>query len=653
MTQEAPLSVKTLFESPEGDAEINQNYRTVILRILKKILPSDFFEQKETEEETREHQREIFKQVIPLITCSEVHKFPESISFFALSKYRSNSFKFFFEMISRWLRPGKRLNVVLVYASDFILKEIGDDIYTICEVMISVENHVEFEEIQRHFPVIAAEITLGMHSEFYAQRILEVKGLAADDKTSLVQGFIAFLVKRFPQTFDRDIFTEMQQILVTCRDEFKANRQPRHLSRIISVQYLFRKALKEAIRKNAQRRHLYLKIFPAYVQTKNGRKRVLSVLVGLNFVREHESFGEEHLLRAINHYIPTAQPIQHSYHVHKTDNICISNMEFEKRDGSPFTLAEMRKLRLDLPTNLKNRIEHKLHPVFMPRNEEEIMRNMLSLTNQIKYLRDIPQVIISFDEQTYSHLFFTITLARVLKDNSIRISEMFKISGSTVDYLHDRTKIMGYLRKKYPKEATVFRLKIPKENFLRTDHTIDLYKARQRVVGELFKVIGEVRDYNGGMISKEQELLAEIKKSLSNEKDYDEWLLENFFYSLAPLVIRALLDPKAFRTLFVMLLEGIKEYRQDGVYLKFHMESFHCFVIVIAEDMQVKDLLNHAIQELQIPTTELAYAYTKANGNACLGYICCARNFEQKAKFQRTIEDTLSHICYKSTELLR
>ena len=54
-------------------------------------------------------------------------------------------------------------------------------------------------------------------------------------------------------------------------------------------------------------------------------------------------------------------------------------------------------------------------PVFMPRNEEEIMRNIVSLSDQIKYLRDIPQVFITFDEQTTANLFFTIIMVRLLK----------------------------------------------------------------------------------------------------------------------------------------------------------------------------------------------------------------------------------------------
>lgn len=639
-----PLTITPLFDSAEGDNISNEHYCLIILRSLQKILPPEFFEQKETVEATCAHQKNKLRQFIPLVTCSETCSVSGTLSFFVLSKHRPNSFKFFFEMISSWLTPGRRLNVTLAYAADFQLSHLGEGIYTICEIVVRVSNLAELEEIRRNFPIIKSEIAIGIHSEFYAQRILEIKGVSADDKTSLVQRFIAFLVQRFPHVYDTDIFTEMQYVLVTCHDDFKAARHHRHLSRIISVQYLFRKALREAINKNAQRRHLSLKIFRAHIRTSTGRKRVLCLVVGVNFFRDQETFGEKHLLKAVQHYIPSSSSVEHSFLINKTgsENICIAYLELEKQDGSDFTQAEIRHLRHELPAKIKNRVEYRLHPVFMPRNEEEVMRNMLILTNQLKYVRDIPQMMIMFDEQAQAHLYFTIIVARVLKPESQSIADLFKHSTTTADYFHDRTKITGYIRKKYAKEATVFRLRLSKDHFLRADHSIDLYKARQTVVNEISKVIGEIRDYNGGMISKQHELLLSIRRLLAEVKDYDELLLENFFYSLAPVVVRAVIDPKAFRTLFLMLHEGIKEYKHEaGYYLKSYKDPYNLFILVIIEDLHVKEALKRAIGELAIPSMELAYAHVKTPSSIYLGYICCTHDLQKREQVFQTIEQTL------------
>ncbi len=636
------LLLTSPFEYP-GEGEEEHHDREGILKILERVLPFDFFEEKETEERVIEHQQQLLKRLIPLITYSPLTRFPGTISFFALSKYRPNSFKFFFEMITRWLIPGKRLDPILIYAADFRLPRLSEEVYTIHEVMVRVADLVEFEEIQRYFSLLATEIGLGIHSELYAKRLLEIKGLSIEDKHILIQGFISVLVKRFPKIYDHDIFKEMQHILITCRDEFKAARQPRHLSRIISAQYLFHKELKEAIKKNPQRRYLNLKIFRSSIQTAVGQRAVLSLIVAFNFLRDQESFSENNLLKAIQHYIPSASAVEHSFFIHKwgLENICLAYIEMEKKEGGEFTSLDIRKLRRELPGNLKNRVEHRLAPLFMPRNEEEIIRNLLILTNQIKYIRDIPQVFISFDQQVYTHLYFTVVVARVVKPHTLPIADLFKQTHSSMEYVHDRTKIMGYVRKKYAKEATVFHLKFSKEGFLRADHSIDLYKARQMVVGELTRVMGEVRDYNGGMISKQLELLCKIRLLLAEIKDYDELLLENFFYSLTPVLVRTLLDPYAFKTLFLMLHEGLKEYSQEGVYVKIHRQEHYLFVLVIAEDPSIHEGINREIQELHIPSRELAYAYVKVHHHSVMGYICSAHDPSKRERFLEKIEKVL------------
>ncbi|MBA3722153.1 MAG: hypothetical protein H0W88_07120 [Parachlamydiaceae bacterium] len=637
------LSIKTLFESPEGDEINNQYYHDVILRILKKILPTSFWDLNSTIEEKRIDRQRTLNNIIPLITCTQKQEFQGMISFFALSKYSQNSFKFFFDMISRWLTPGHRLNVVLVYATDFLLTDLSNEVYTICEVLVNIENKEQHEEILRHFPSISAEIALGIHSQFYAQRMMEIKGLSVDEKTALIQNFIAFLVQRYPESYDSSVFTEMQHVLVMCRPEFKESRDSRHLSRIIGIQYLFRRSLKAAFKKNPGRSYSNIKLFRTSIKTSNGSKKVLGIIVGLNLLKDQETFAEAHLLKAINHYVPNARAVDQSFFINKqsSEHVYTIYLEVEKEDGSIFTNNEILKLRRELPAELKSRVEYKLHPIFMPRNEEEVMRNLLSVSNQIKYLRDIPQVFISFDEQSHFHLYFTVILARVLKPECIPIPELFQKAETFLEYIHDRTKQMGILRKKYPKEATVFHLKLPKDVFLRADHSIDLYKARQTVVAELSRIVGEVRDYNGGMISKQREVLSDIRKLLTEVKGYNELLLENFFYSLSPVVVRALLDPKAFKTLFLMLLEGLKENKQDGYYLKLYEEPYNVFAMVVIEDLRVKEVLQKAINELNIIPTELATAYVKTNGLACIGYICCAKDPGMKELLFKTIKDTL------------
>ena len=83
------------------------------------------------------------------------------------------------------------------------------------------------------------------------------------------------------------------------------------------------------------------------------------------------------------------------------------------------------------------------------------------------------------------------------------------------------------------------------------------------------------------------------------------------------MVPRALLDPEAFKTLFLMLLEGLKEYKYEEDLFKFRTEAFNIFVLLIVEDFSIKDKIHQALQELHIPSTYLAVAHVRTHGNKC------------------------------------
>lgn len=637
------LPIVTLFYIPDENSITTKYYREVMVNTLKQILPDGFFELDLNDQEAIEERKKFFRTSLPHISMSETQVFPGNISFFAISKYRSSSFKFFFEMISRWLTPGKRLNVVLVYASDFSLSYQSEEIYTLCEVIIRVESKEQYAEIKRNYPTIQSEIVLGIDSAFYAQRILDVKGLSADEKTATIHENIAFLVKRLPSLYSYDVFTEMQHMLLISSDDFKQHRSARQLSRIISFHYLFRRSILNSIKSVPQHRHVSLKIFRAFIQGKSGPKQVLGVVVVMNFLADREAFGEKQLLKTIQHHVKGIKEVDNSFILNRTESAHIQTLylEIEKVDGSAITSEEIQKLRKDLPADLKNRVEQRHHPVFMPRNEEEIMRNIIILCDQLRYVRDIPQLQISFDHQSHSDINFTILIARILKPGDLSIANLIKKADLKLEYYPDRVKEMGMLRKKYVKEATVFRLKLPKEKFLRDDQSIDLYKARQSVVNDLAHALGEIRDYNGGMISKQHEVLSQIRNMLTARGHFDELLMEDFFFSFTPDVVRALMDPKDFVTLFTMLMQGIRDYNQKGYYLQAYDETYNVFVVVISDEMKVCDRIHEAIEAMNINTAEIASSRVKVNGNFCIGFLNCIRESNRKTLFYDTIKGIL------------
>jgi hypothetical protein len=612
-------------------------YSGSIRNTLMRLLPSDFFFSDEANEDLAVG----FGRLLPIFKWMEWGDQKCKVSIFLLCRHRVNGVKFFYEMISRWLMPGKRPNISSFFATDFKLPELSNETFTICEVVISLENTVDQELTRHQLPILESEIRLGLISVYHASRILEIKGLSADEKTSIIQERIVSLLERRPRDFDHDIFTQMQHFLVMCSEEFKAIREHTHMSRIIYVFYLFRRTLKNQMELHPGQRFVHVKLSKTYLHLPFGLKKVLGVFAALNFQGDNELFEERHLIRVLKSHFPQLSVVEDSFFSRssKEDRSQLLYLEIEKEDGTDFTLAEMKLIKERLPDEIRNGIEKLTRPLFMPRNEEEVMRNIIILSNQLKFSRDLPQVIIAFDEQTEGELAFTVIWLRVLKPSDASIQELFERSDSFLKCIPDRIRRVGLLRKKYPKEVTVFRVKFANHRFLRPDHSLDLFKARQAIVQELQRLLGEFRDYNGGMIAKQHEQFLTLRRLFSHLDHKEDLLLENFFHSIFPIELRCLFNPRFLKNLFTMLLEAIQKNRETGGKgSMFQKTDQHCSYFLLSyDDPSFKEELAGCIKVLQIPSSQLLTLSLQAFDSSYLGYIYLEENSEKREIFLNTL----------------
>lgn len=629
-----------LSDSKEAKKDLSLPHQFVF-NVLKRIL-SGGKKLENLKRSSLQDQIACFDELLPLVSWSDL----SSGEFFCsiACHYRPNCFKFLFDIISSWLLPGRRLNIGMFFAKDFYFIGFEAHIYTACELRLKVEDQEDICIVRNNLSLIEKELRLGISSVYHAQRILDVKGLSLDNKTSMIQEQILSLINNRPQDFDHGLITEMQHFLLTCGDSFKAIREFRHISRIICFHYLFRKSLSQSLKFFSDRRFLHFKCVKARLHLPSKIKAVLGIIVGINFLKSNELLEERHLLKAIKNYIPSISSVEGSFFFNAgRDAIRTMYIEVYKSDDKEFSLDEIKLLRKELPNDFKNSIEHLMHPIFMPCNEEEIIRNILTLSNQIKYLRDIPQVMITFEEQADAYLSFVVIWLRVLRKDSVSLEEKFKSSGSFLKIFMDRTKIIGRLRKKHAKEASVFRVRLKKTPFLRADHSLDLYKARQAIVSELLCVNGEFRDFNGGMISKQNELLCSLKDIIDCGVDQNEFLLENFFYSLNPVVMRTILEPGILKTLFLMLLDALEEgfFKGENYYLKSCEEKGFFLVMVTAVDPSFKEDLDDFIEDMHIPSLDLATSSVNIYDTLCLGYIYRVEKPNESSLLEKQMRDTL------------
>nr|MCH9703918.1 hypothetical protein [Chlamydiota bacterium] len=361
----------------DSDPEEGSSYIQSIQRVLMHLFPPHVVAEED------------FGAKLPALSWSPFSTLPFNLSFFFCCSFRQGAYRFFSEMINRWVVPGRRVNLIMQAACDFSMPELGEEVYTAGEIMIEVTGKKELEILQKNLPLLDKELRLGMLSPYQASRILEAKGLNYDNKVALIQENIISLIQHRPHDFDYDVLTEMQHFLLHCTESFKREREYRHLARIICVHYLFRKSLKASLMHFPDRRYINVKI----LRSRLGARRVLGIAIGISFLRDNEILQERHIVHAINSLIPRVMLVPHSF-ISEKETIYL---EVERKGG--ISLAEESRLIEELPSELKNSIETRLNPIFMPQNEEEIMRDIVTLSGQLRFVRDLPQVIIHFNLQ--------------------------------------------------------------------------------------------------------------------------------------------------------------------------------------------------------------------------------------------------------------
>ncbi len=637
-------------EQLEFDFEFNcpfieaEYYREGAQDIIQKILPADLLTPSPYHAAS---QKARFSDLIPQVRWSELQRAPCSLSVLMLCKYRQNACNFFYDMISRWLLPSQKVNVELFFASDVRLPHLSDEKLSVSEIVIYLKSLQEVEEVRRNLYAIETEIRLGVVSNYHARRILEFKGLSSDGKTAMIQEKISSLIQSHSKDFDRGIFSQMQHFLVTCREDFKKSRDYHHISRIISNIHSLQKVLAQQAAALPGKRHVMVKFLKTRLEAPNGKEKpVLGILVGLNFLREHELFDSNHLMNAIHKLYSNFRAVEGSMIVEREKEISLQliYLEVEKDHGADFGFDEVQHLRSSLPTLLAENIEQLTHPIFMPRNEEEVIRNIMALSRQIRYVNDRAQVIISFDEQKGDGLGFTVIFLRVRGESDRPIQEIFGSEKAKLPFAVERIRRLGSVRRKYLKEAAILRTSISMKEFLRPDRSVDLYRARQSVLAEVVHLAGEVRDFNGGMILKQQEVLGELKLALGKVADQHALLLEQFFYALSPMEMRSALDIDSLKQFFSMLLQtmkvDLKSKRKAGDWLC-KQDARRLFAVFpdLAEKSAIA--LQERIQTLSLPSHSLVSFSLVFQEIPYFGYLLFSEDRDLQGKVFEALEKPL------------
>ncbi len=551
-------------------------------------------------------------------------------------------------MIQSWLLPGKTPSILSTQSLNFQWEYFPDKTFFLCQVQLLLENEKDIESAQEIMPSLALQIESGMKNKSYIQLLFQQRPLLEDMKSSQIHRSLINLTQKHPNLFDESIFVEMGRFFALISKAFLSPRSHRLITKIVTAHYLMRIHISRLLSIHPEQKHIQVRYARTHLNFCFGSKPALGLILAISSLDKHEFFQEEHILQAAQALLPNVQSVKGSFFIYQgvQDPIRTLYLELEKKDGSRFTQSDLSLLKQELEEELKRRVERLVPTIFMARNEEETMRNILILSQELKYISDLPQVMISLDKQTASEIFFTLILVRLQRPGQPSLLKSFESLKTDVQFFPDRIQQVGFLRKNYPKEANVFHLRLPKHaDLLRADYSVNFYLAREKISSLLIQAIGPFRDYNGGMILKQGELFYQFKDSFHSIAQKNPELLENFFFSLNPIESQATLPLGALQNLFHLFLEAHKSdlNKKEHYFLKIEEKKDQLFTIIRTLDASFKEDLNATLIHHELWAKTLIHTSLPLQGSLYTGFIFPTSDSKKQYAFIEAIHEALNN----------
>ncbi len=433
-----------------------------------------------------------------------------------------------------------------------------------------------------------------------------------------IQNFSSFW-KKHRYCLSADSVEKGIRFLSTSSPTFRSQYSCFFLTKLLNAFCVF----EQKITRQKEISPLYRGMFFRLFKPQQSENSTLGIAVGIQLNSNTEFLSQERLLQTILHIIPGVVSIPQKAYQYRDDEagLLFIYQEIEKKRGRGFSASDIGELKKFFPKELEDNVECYSPSLFLIRNEEEIFRNIVQMSREFHQAGDLPQVMISFQEQTAKGiLLFSVVIVRLATDTTPSLRELSKLLPQTIQLIPEMTSEIGTLDKGHIKEANITIFEVDSSLFARKNSSIDLREVRLYVAKALELMIGEFRDYNGGLFSKQHQQLRAIQEIV---RGTDKSFLESLFYSFTPSLFQTFILPEAGKVCASLFLEAKRSsltITKPYELLEYHETSFS--VVVIKTKLEhLKTSLIEEVMNFSLALHQFGYATQCINGEYYLGLV--------------------------------
>lgn len=247
------------------------------------------------------------------------------------------------------------------------------------------------------------------------------------------------------------------------------------------------------------------------------------------------------------------------------------------------------KIRDKLASLLISLLAPQQQDVIMPHNEEEACRFAKELAKELTHDEDIPQLHIQFNNINHEYINYTLIIAAPATQGEL-FDLRLQPDQRLARYDISNHVEMGTLEKKR-RVVTIFNMRLHKTPFVEHDQTVHLVRARQYLYEKVRHQIGAVRDFSGGVISKQMEALKKIYAISSIPIGSSDTFLDHFFFNIQPIVFTLIIAPETILSAWRLIKEVIEQgVEEELCFKKFAREEDLVYLFASTELAQITKL---------------------------------------------------------------
>lgn len=554
-------------------------------------------------------------EAIPLVELmpSDDDNTRTSVVVIARKEYSQGLALYFTQMVGAELHPTRALPITFFRSLSFKFIVKPKEQYYVMEAFVEVEKKEDLEAIRTHFETFQEKIRLAVLGVEHTRKVVMAKGQTLEEKRMILMENLLSLSKKLiphqqvgffqdvqrvllkgihenaplkipdhllpvvdesPQTFDPLIFQEVQKIFSFFEESFASKRPLNHLRKVVSYLYLFQKMMTYAVQTSPNKRRMSLKLLPFKLE----KVPTLSVMLAVNLSDRHEKIEEGDVAELTNKLLSpiTLVPKSSITREEGKERIRTLYLEVQKKSKESFSPSEMKLLKKKLPKLI---LDHLTTPPKKARKiegDEEILRHVLSLTNEINSIHHTPKMIIHYKSTSGGRAHFSVILARLQPESA---APLHFSSSPKLKIDKQERNVVGIIENRYIKEVYLFDVSLQEEE--------SIAAMRHSILQTFKSYLPLIEDFNGGTHCRKYENLKKLKQLI--HPPINDQFVENYFYSISPNYMQSLLPPSILKRHFDLLLESLNHDFVQGP-AHSHQEIFRSHLLFTFASADIEEI---------------------------------------------------------------